>query len=156
MDTFCKTTEKVLQSGFYWPILFKDAFEFCKTYPRCQMVGGISKLNMMPLNPILKIELFEVGGINFMGPYPSSFRNQYILIVVDYVSKWVEVIVCKTNDNKVIVKFLKENFFSRFRTPRAIISDNHSHFCNITFETLIRKYAITNKLSTSYHPQTSG
>jgi len=104
-----KTAEKVLQSGFYWPTLFKDAYEFCKTCPRCQMVGRISKRNMMPLNPILEIELFDVWGIDFMGPFPNSFGNQYILVVVDYVSKWVEAIPCKTNDNKVVIKFLKEN-----------------------------------------------
>jgi len=91
-----------------------------------------------------------------MGPFPSSFGHQYILLAVDYVSKWVEVIPYKTNDNKVVVKFLKENIFSRFGTPRTIISDNGTHFCNRTFEVLMRKYAITHKLSTPYHPQTSG
>jgi len=91
-----------------------------------------------------------------MGLFPNSFGHQYILVVVDYVSKWVEAIPSKTNNNKVIVKFLKENVFSRFGTPRAIISDNGSHFCNRTFEALMRKYAITHKLSTPFHLQTSG
>ena len=91
-----------------------------------------------------------------MGLFPNSFENQYILVVVDYVSKWVETIPSKTNDNKIIVKFLKENIFSRFGTPRAIISDTSTHFCNRTFEALMRKYVITHKLSTAYHPQTSG
>ena len=71
---------------------------------------------MIPLNPILEVELFDVWGINFMGPLPNSFGHQYILLAVDYVSKWVEVIPCKTNDNKVVIKFLKENIFSRFGT----------------------------------------
>ena len=110
---------------------------------------------MMPLHPILEVELFDVWGIDFMGPFPNSFGHQYILLDVDYVSKWVEAIPCKTNDNKVVVKFLKEKIFSRFRTPRAIISDNGTHFCNKTFEALIQKYTITYKLSTPYHPQTS-
>ena len=92
---------------------------------------------MMPLNPILEIELFDVWGIDFMGPFSNSFGNQYILVAVDYVSKWVEAIPSKTNDNKVVIKFLKENIFSRFGTPRAIISDNGTHFCNRFFETLI-------------------
>ena len=65
----------------------------------------------MPLNPILEIELFDVWGIDFIGPFPNSFGNQYILVAVDYVSKWVEAIPCKTNDNKVVIKFLKENIF---------------------------------------------
>ena len=100
------------------------------------MVGRISHRNMMPLNSILEIELFDVWGIDFMGPFPNSFGNQYILVAVDYVSKWVEAIPCKTNDNKVVIKFLKENIFSRFGTPRAIISDNGTLFCNRSFEAL--------------------
>jgi len=81
----------------------------------------------MPLNPILEVEIFDLWGIDFMGSFPNLFGHQDILVAVDYVSKWVEVIPCKTNDNKVIVKFLKENIFSHFGTPRAIISDNGSH-----------------------------
>jgi len=111
---------------------------------------------MMPLNPILEVEIFYVWDIDFMGPFPNSFGNQFILVAVDYVSKWVEVVPTKTNDNKVVIKFLKENIFSRFGTPRAIISDNGSHFCNRVFEDLMRKYSINHKLSTPYHPQTNG
>ena len=108
----------------------------------------------MPLNPILEVEIFDVWGIDFMGPFPSSFGNQFILVAVDYVSKWVEVVPTKTNDNKVVVKFLKENIFSRFETPRAIISDNGSHFCNRVFETLMRKYSINHKFvgPKAFHP----
>jgi len=111
---------------------------------------------MMPLNPILEIELFDVWGIDFMGPFSNLFGNQYILVAVDYMSKWVEAIPSKTNNNKVVIKFLKENNFSRFRTPRAIIIDNGTHFCNRSFEALMWKYVITHKLSTPYHPQTRG
>ena len=89
---------------------------------------------MMPLNPILEVEIFNVWGMDFMGPFPNSFGNQFILVAVDYVSKWVEAMPTKTNDNKVVVKFLKENIFSQFGTPRAIISDNRSHFCNRVFQ----------------------
>ena len=108
----------------------------------------------MPLHPILTVEIFDVWGIDFMGPFPNSFGNLYILVVVDYKSKWVEAMASRTNDNKVVVKFLKENIFSRFGAPHAIISDNGTHFCNCSFETLMRKYSI--KLSTPYHPQTNG
>ena len=69
---------------------------------------------------------------------------------MDYVSKWVEAISSKTNDNKVVIKFLKVNIFSRFGTPNAIISDNGTRFCNRSFEALMQKYAITHKLSTPY------
>ena len=101
------------------------------------MISSISKCKMMPLNPVLEIELFDIWGIDFMGPFSSLFGNQYILITVDYVSKWVEAIPNKTNDNKVVIKFLKDNIFSRFRAPRTIITDNGTHFCNRSFETLM-------------------
>ena len=66
----------------------------------------------MPLIPNLEIELFDVWGIDFMGPFPNSFGNQYILVDVDYVSKWVEPIPSKMNENKIVVKFLKENILA--------------------------------------------
>ena len=114
------------------------------------MTGKITKRDMMPLNPILEVEIFDVWGIDFMEPYPSSFGNQYILVAVDYMSKLVEDVSTKINDNRIVVKFLKENIISRFRAPRAVISDNGSHFYNRTFKALMRKYSITHKLSMAY------
>ncbi|XP_038982186.1 uncharacterized protein LOC120110674, partial [Phoenix dactylifera] len=151
-----KTAAKILQCGFYWPTLFKDSHNFCKACERCQKLGGITRRNMMPLNPILIIEIFDCWGIDFMSPFPPSFGNLYILVAVDYISKWIEAIPCKHNDHKTVLKFLKENILSRFGTPRAIISDGGSHFCNKPFEALMRKYGITHKVATPYHPQTSG
>ena len=110
----------------------------------------------MPLNPILEVEIFDVWDIDFMGPFPNSFGNQFILVAVDYVSKWVEAVPTKTNDNKVVVKFLKENIFSRFGTPRAIISNNGSHFCNRVFEALMQKYSITHKFLLRIIPKQMG
>jgi len=71
-----KTAKKILQSGFYWFTLFENALNFCKTCIRCQMIGRILKCNMIPLNLILKVELFDVWAIDFMGPFPSSFGHQ--------------------------------------------------------------------------------
>ncbi|XP_059458340.1 uncharacterized protein LOC132187936 [Corylus avellana] len=101
-------------------------------------------------------ELFDVWGIDFMGPFPHSFGYSYILVGVDYVSKWVEVVPSRTNDHKVVVKFLQENIFARFGTPRAIINDGGSHFNNYAFTSVMKKYGITHKVGTPYHPQTSG
>ncbi|XP_024042762.1 uncharacterized protein LOC112099576 [Citrus clementina] len=151
-----KTTAKILQCGFYWPTMFKDTYEFCKSCEKCQKLGSITKRNMMPLNPILEIEIFDCWGIDFMGPFPSSFGFVYILVAVDYVSKWIEAISCRNNDSKTVIKFLRENILSRFGIPRAIISDGGKHFCNKSFESLIKKYGITHKIATPYHPQTNG
>ena len=91
-----------------------------------------------------------------MGPFPISFGYSYILVRVDYVSKWVEAIPCKYNDHRIVLKFLKENIFSRFGVPKAIISDRGTHFCNKQFETLLAKYGVKHKIATPYHPQTAG
>ena len=151
-----KTTMKVLQSGFYWPSLFKEAYQMCRVCDRCQRLGKLSRRHMMPLNPIIVIELFDVWGIDFMGPFPTSYGHTYILVGVDYVSKWVEAIPCKTNDHRVVLKFLKGNIFSKFGVPKSIISDGGSHFCNKPFENLMAKYGVKHKVATPYHPQTSG
>jgi len=75
------------QTGFYWPTLFKDTRKFIMTYNRCQQTGNISKRHEMPQSGTLKVELFNVWGIDFMGPFPPSHNNLYIHMVVDYVSK---------------------------------------------------------------------
>ena len=91
-----------------------------------------------------------------MGPFITSFGHDYILLAVDYVSKWVEAVPTRTNDHRTVVKFLKENIFSRFGMPRAIISDGGSHFCNKIIASLMRKYSVWHKVLTPYHPQTNG
>ena len=91
-----------------------------------------------------------------MGPFPMSFGYSYILVGVDYVSKWVKVTPCKIDDHRVVLKFLKENLFSKFGVPKAIISDGGTHFYNKPFENLLVKYGVKNKVATPYHPQTSG
>ena len=95
-------------------------------------------LDMMTLTPILIIKIFNVWVIDFMGPFPPSFGFEYKLMVVDYVSKWVEAEATQTIDHKVVIKFLKSHIFSRFRCPRAIISDEGTHFLNRPFEALMQ------------------
>ncbi|RVW95559.1 hypothetical protein CK203_039104 [Vitis vinifera] len=80
-----------------------------------------------------------------MGPFPMSFGNSYILVGVDYVSKWVEAIPCKHNDHRVVLKFLKRTSSQRFGVLKAIISDGGTHFCNKPFETLLAKYGVKHK-----------
>nr|GEV79237.1 reverse transcriptase domain-containing protein [Tanacetum cinerariifolium] len=116
------TAKKVFESGFYWPTIYKDAFELVKHCDSCQRQGKISQKDEMPQNSIQICEIFDVWGIDFMGPFPSSKGNKYILGAVYYLSKWVEAKALPTNDARVVVKFLK-SLFSRFRTSKAIIRD---------------------------------
>ncbi|GJS84973.1 reverse transcriptase domain-containing protein [Tanacetum coccineum] len=149
------TARKVFDAGFYWPTIYKDAYELIKSCDACQRQGKISQRDEMPQNAIQVCEIFDVWGIDFMGPFPSSRGNKYILVAVDYLSKWVEAKALPTNDARVVVKFLK-SLFSRFGAPRAIISDRGTHFCNDKFDKVMSKYGVTHRLSTPYHPQTSG
>nr|GEX82423.1 DNA-directed DNA polymerase [Tanacetum cinerariifolium] len=114
------TAKKGFDSGFFWPSIYKDAFELVKHCDSCQRQG-----------------------------------NKYILVAIDYLSKWVEAKALPTNDARVVVKFLK-SLFSRFGTPKAIISDRGTHFCNDQFSRVMAKYEVTHRLSITYHPQTSG
>ena len=86
-------------------------------YDRCQRMGNLSRKHEMPLKGILEVKIFDVWGIDFMGPFPGSLGYKYILVMVDYVSNWVEAIVTITNDAKVVKKMLKKINFLRFGTP---------------------------------------
>nr|GEZ13869.1 reverse transcriptase domain-containing protein [Tanacetum cinerariifolium] len=118
-------------------------------------VGKISQRDEIPQNVIQVCEIFDVWGIDFMGPFPSSRGNKYILVAVDYLSKWVEARALPTKNARVVVKFLK-SIFARFGTPRAIISDRGTHFCNDKFAKVMTKYGVTYRLATAYHSQISG
>nr|GEX58524.1 hypothetical protein [Tanacetum cinerariifolium] len=132
------TAKKVFDSGFYWPIIYRDAQDFVKNYGVCQRQGKTSQRDEMPQNSIQVCEIFNVWGIDFMGLFSSSRGNKYILVAVDYLSKWVEAKALPTNDARVVCKFLK-NLFARFGTPRAIISDRGIHFCNDQFAKVMQK-----------------
>ena len=106
----------------------------------------------MPLKGIMVVQIFDVWGIDFMGPFPQSFGNLYILPAVDYVSKWVEAVACPRNDTTTVVSFLQKNILSRFGTPGTIISDGGSHFANKIFSKLMSRYGIKHIKSLAYHP----
>ncbi|GJS61315.1 reverse transcriptase domain-containing protein [Tanacetum coccineum] len=119
------TAKKVFDVGFFWPTIYKDAHELVKNCDSCQRQGKISQRDEMPQNSIQVCEIFDVWGIDFMGPFPSSRGNKYILVAVNYLSKWVEAKALPTNDTRVFAK-------------------------------VMLKYGVTHRLSTAYHPQTSG
>nr|GEX39388.1 DNA-directed DNA polymerase [Tanacetum cinerariifolium] len=116
------TAKKIFDSGFFWPTIYKDAHEFVKNCDSCQRKGKISQRDEMPQNSIQTCEIFDVWGIDFMGLFSSSRGNKYILVAVDYLSKWVKAKALPTNDACVVML----------------------------------KYRVTHRLSTAYHPQTSG
>ncbi|GJW28783.1 reverse transcriptase domain-containing protein [Tanacetum coccineum] len=134
-----KNGRKVYEAGFYWPNIFRDAKDYVMKCDACQKSGNISSRNEMPQNNIQVCEVFDIWGLDFMGPFPNSRGNKYILLVVDYVSKWVEEQALPINDARVVVKFLK-GLFSRFGVPKALISDRETHFYNSQLEKALLRY----------------
>nr|GEV99474.1 putative ribonuclease H-like domain-containing protein [Tanacetum cinerariifolium] len=134
------TTKKVFDAGFFWPTIYRDARDLVKSCDICQRQGKIYQRDEMHPNVIHVCEIFDVWGKDFMGPFPSLRGNRYILVAVDYFSKWVEANALPTNDARAVVKFLK-SLFARFETPRAIISDRGTHFCNDKFAKVMSKTA---------------
>nr|GEU49177.1 hypothetical protein [Tanacetum cinerariifolium] len=120
------TARKVFESRSYWPTIFKDFATYVRECDACQKVGTISSRNQMPMTNILVSEVFDIWGIDFMGPFPSSRKNKYILRAVDDVSKWVEAEALPTSDAQV-VRFLWR-LLSRFGIQKSLISVHGTHF----------------------------
>jgi transposase InsO family protein len=110
----------------------------------------------MPLHYNLQIEIFDMWGIDFKGPFQKSQDYEYITVDVDYVSKWVEALPCRATDARHARKMFHEVIFPRFGTPRMVISDGGSHFIDKTFRAFLRELGAKHNIATPYHPQTSG
>lgn len=104
----------------------------------------------MQRHSILVCEIFDIWGIDFMGHFPFSCDNVYIL-VVDYVSKWVDAKATCINDVKIVVDFVRSHIFIRYRTPRVMISDRGTHLSNRAVEALMKKYNVTHRMFTAYY-----
>ena len=110
----------------------------------------------MPMRPILEVEIVDLRGIDFMGPFSLSDGKEYILVAVDYVSNWVEAIPTRTNTHWEVLRILTRNIFSRYGCPKALISEGGSHFNNAHFRALLKKYGVHHRVTTPYHPKLMG
>jgi len=117
-----KTTAKILQASFYWPTLLQDVHNYVQTCDHCQKIENWSRRKEMPLKYILEVQIFDVLGMDFMRPFTSSQGNQYILVVVDYVSKWVEAHANPTNNSQVVARLFKGSSYpiSEFPTSSLV------------------------------------
>ncbi|GJY06126.1 reverse transcriptase domain-containing protein [Tanacetum coccineum] len=104
------TAKKVFDAGFYWPIIFKEAHTLVQNYDACQRSGSLSRRDEMPQNSIQVSEIFNIWGIDFMRAFPKSHKFEYILVAIDYMSKWAEAEALPTNDTRVMINFIKKLF----------------------------------------------
>lgn len=111
-------------------------------------MGKIGRKDMTPLTPVIVVDIFDIWGIDFMGLFPNLFGNEYILLCMDHVSKWVKAMSTRTNESKVVMRFLRRNIFARYNMPRAIISDQGTDYGNRSFDALLKSYSIIHHLVT--------
>nr|ABA97438.1 retrotransposon protein, putative, Ty3-gypsy subclass [Oryza sativa Japonica Group] len=153
------TTEKELLAIVFAIDKFRSylvgAKEFVRRCTRYQKHGGITAWDTMPLTYNLQVKLFDVWGIDFIGPFPKSYDCEYILMAVDYVSKWVEGMPCRATEAKHACRMFHEIIFPCFGTPRMVISDGGSHFIDKTFRNFLQELRAQHNIPTPYHPQTS-
>jgi len=102
--------------------MYEDTREFIRRCGPFQRHGNINSRDAMPLISNLQIDIFDVWGIDYMGPFLPSKKYEYILVAVDYVSKWIEAMPCRNADSMHSKKMFEEIIFSRFRVPKIVIS----------------------------------
>lgn len=150
-----KTLMRLLEFA-YWPSIRTDVWQHCRNCQKCQQ----HKLtNLKPAGALQSVPLVEPGymlGMDIMGPFPRSTRqNEYLLVIVDYFSKWVEVFPMRAAKSATIVRILREEIFTRWGTPAFIVSDRGTQFTSNILDQVCKQWHVTQKLTTAYHPQSN-
>jgi hypothetical protein len=138
-----RTTYKILQSGYYWPTIFKDAKKYVASCDDCQRMGKPTSADEMPLQTQVVIKPFEKWALDFIGPInPMSRRKRYILVCTDYVTKWVEAKSLYSANEQSVVDFLFEEIFTHFGVPREIVTDQGTQFTSNLVKSITEQYHI--------------
>jgi hypothetical protein len=138
--------------GYYLPSIFIDAKKYVQTSDNCQQMGKPGQADEMPLKTQLVVEPFERWVLDFVGPFnPKSNQNAYILIAMDYMTKWVEVEALPNAIEEVVIKFLFK-LFVRYGLRKEIIIDGGSKFTSHRITTTLDSYNIKNIVTSPYHP----
>ena len=135
------TAHKILKSGFYQPFLFADVYRVVRSFQKCQLFVEKTRLAPLPLLLVLIEAPFRQWGLDFIGEINPSSSGQFkwILIAIDYFTKWVEAIPTRKANDLVVMKFLEENIFSRFGCPVKIVTDNAQVFNSVRFINFCQK-----------------
>ena len=152
--------QQILQSGMWWPSLFKDCISYAKSCDVCQRCGPKPNRQFnRPLQVSTGFYPFEKWGIDFVGPIDPPGQpggKRYILVATDYATKWVEAIASNDCTTLTVAKFLYDNIFARFGCPLEVITDRGSHFVNEVITTILDKYKIFHRKSCAYYPRANG
>lgn len=144
-NTGKSTTHKVLHARLWWPSLFQDVEQYCKSCDVCQCIGKPSRCNEMPLYPLITLDPFGKWPIDFVGPInPPSWciRARYVITATEYLTRWAEALLVKDCTAETIAMFIFENIVTLFGCPKILMSDQGSHFLNLTIHNLIEEFMI--------------
>jgi hypothetical protein len=152
-----RTTHKILRMGYYWPSLFKDAKKYVRACDSCQRVGQPNNRDEMPLNPQIVLEPFERWALDFVGPInPPSNQNFYIVVCIDYMTKWVKSKTLHRETEEAVIDLLFKDIFIKFGVPRELVTDGGPPFTSHGFKATLQKYHIQQRMTIAYHPQANG
>jgi hypothetical protein len=147
------TAQKILRAGYFWPSLFTDYITAVQKCHACQTYNQKIRSHPAPFHPVVSIGPFAKWGIDFMTCHPHSARGHgYIIVVVDYFTKWAEAMSTFDNTGKTIELFLFNHVITFFGVPQAIIIDHDSHFRNYMMSELTEKLGLRHDSSTPYYP----
>ncbi|KAI3739893.1 hypothetical protein L2E82_30305 [Cichorium intybus] len=150
-------TGKILRMGFYWPDIHADAMEITRKCTECQTFSPTQNLPAAPLTSITSPWPFFQWGIDIVGPFPEAPRRvKFLIVAVDYFTKWVEAEPVASITGHSIIKFMWTNILTRFGTPRVLISDNGLQFAENPFRGWCEERQIRQQFTSVAHPQANG
>jgi hypothetical protein len=151
------TTQKILRADYFWPSIFKDCIEAIKKCPPCQIFNKKACTHPTALHPIITIGPFAKWGINFMQCKPTlAGGHGYIIVAIDYFTKWAEAMPTFLNDGRTTTLFLFNHIITRFGVPHAIFTNHGEHFKNQMMSELHVKLGFIHENSSPYYPQANG
>ncbi len=150
-----KTLLRLLES-VYWPSIRNDVWKYCKECQTCQKYKASTTKAPGQLQSTPVVEPGYMLGVDIMGPFPRSAKqNEYLLVVVDYFTKWVELFPMRTAKASLIARILVEEIFTRWGIPAYLVSDRGTQFTSHLLDLLCKQWGVIQKLTTAYHPQTN-
>jgi hypothetical protein len=151
------TAQKILQEGYFWPSLFNDYIIAIQKCHACQTYNNKILSHPSPLHPVVSIGPFAKLGIDFMTCHPHSAGGHgYIIIAIDYFTKWVEAMSTFENTGNTTTLFIFNHVIAHFCVPQAIITDHGRHFRNFMMSELTEKLGLRHDNSMAYYPQANG
>ena len=148
---------KLIRAGYYWPTMQNDAQTYVRTCNKCQRFSNVIRQSFEELTPMKTPWSFAQQGLDIMGPFPIMMRQLKFLIVgIDYFTKWVEVEALATITEKNVRNFVLRYIVYKFRSPRVLVSDNGKLFDKDSFRDFCSQLGIKNHYSSPAHPQANG